>query len=100
MRPRCLACLARVYYISHMKSVTVRLPDSLADEIEAEARERKMSKTDIIRERLSQNMNNAKVPSSLEAIADLIGSIDDLPADLSRNKKAYLRAGYGRKRPR
>lgn len=83
-----------------MKSVTIRLPDSLADDIEAEARRRKMSKTDIMRERLSRNAENAKVPSSLEAIADLIGSIDGLPADLSRNKKAYLKAGYGRKRPR
>jgi hypothetical protein len=83
-----------------MKSVTIRLPDSLAEDIEAEARRRKMSKTDIMRERLSRNVENAKVPSSLEAIADLIGSIDGLPADLSRNKKAYLKAGYGRKRPR
>lgn len=83
-----------------MKSITVRLPDSLAEDIEAEALRRKMSKTDIMRERLSRNMENAKAPSSLEAIADLIGSIDGLPADLSRNKKAYLKAGYGRKRPR
>jgi hypothetical protein len=83
-----------------MKSVTIRLPDSLADDIEAEARRRKMSKTDIMRERLSRTTESAKVPSSLEAIADLIGSIDGLPADLSRNKKAYLKAGYGRKRPR
>jgi Arc/MetJ-type ribon-helix-helix transcriptional regulator len=83
-----------------MKSVTVRLPDSLVDDIEAEAQKRKMSKTDIMRERLSRNMESGKVPSSLEAITDLIGSIDGLPADLSRNKKAYLKAGYGRKRPR
>jgi hypothetical protein len=83
-----------------MKSVTIRLPDSLAADIEAEARRRKVSKTDIMRERLSRNIENATVPSSLESIADLIGSIDGLPADLSRNKKAYLKAGYGRKRPR
>jgi plasmid stability protein len=83
-----------------MKSVTIRLPDSLAEDIEAEARRRKMSKTDIMRERLSRTIEGAQVPASLEAIADLIGSIDGLPADLSRNKKAYLKAGYGRKRPR
>jgi molecular chaperone GrpE (heat shock protein) len=83
-----------------MKSVTIRLPDSLAEDIEAEAQRRKMSKTDIIRERLSRNVESARVPASFEAIADLIGSIDGLPTDLSRNKKAYLRAGYGRKRPR
>jgi hypothetical protein len=82
-----------------MKSVTIRLPEALAEEIEAEAHRRKMSKTDIMRERLSRNAESAQVPASLEAIADLIGSIDGLPADLSRNKKAYLKAGYGRKRP-
>jgi Arc/MetJ-type ribon-helix-helix transcriptional regulator len=83
-----------------MKSVTVRLPDSLVDDIEAEARRRKMSKTDIMRERLTRNMDNGNVPPSLEAIADLLGSIDDLPADLSSRTKEYLRAGYGRKRNR
>jgi Arc/MetJ-type ribon-helix-helix transcriptional regulator len=83
-----------------MKSVTVRLPDSLVDDIEAEARRRKMSKTDIMRERLTRNMDNGNVPPSLEAIADLLGSIDDLPADQSSRTKEYLRAGYGRKRNR
>ena len=83
-----------------MKSVTLRLPDALVDNIEAEARKRKMSKTDIMRERLSRNVENAKVPPSLEAIADLLGSIDDLPPDLSSRTKDYLRAGYGRKRNR
>jgi len=83
-----------------MKSVTIRLPDSLAEDIEAEARRRKMSKTDIMRERLSRNMDSTSVPPSLAAIADLLGSIDDLPADLSSRTKEYLRAGYGRKRNR
>ncbi|MFZ5691368.1 MAG: CopG family transcriptional regulator [Pseudomonadota bacterium] len=83
-----------------MKSVTIRLPDSLAEDIEAEARRRKVSKTDVMRERLGRNMDTAKMPPSLDAIADLIGSIDSLPADLSRNKKAYLKAGYGKKRTR
>jgi len=83
-----------------MKSVTLRLPDTLVDNIEAEARKRKMSKTDIMRERLSRSVENAKVPPSLEAIADLLGSIDDLPPDLSSRTKDYLRAGYGRKRNR
>lgn len=34
-------------------------------------------------------------------IADLAGSVDALPADLSERKKEYLKAtGYGRKRAR
>ena len=37
----------------------------------------------------------------LDAIADLIGSVDGLPADLSARKKRYLKAtGYGQKRSR
>jgi hypothetical protein len=36
-------------------------------------------------------------PVTFADIADLIGSIDGLPADLSSNKDRYLRAGYGRK---
>ena len=83
-----------------MKSVTLRLPDKLIDEIEAEARQRKMSKTDIMRERLAAQAGRSQIPPSLEAIADLIGSVDGLPSDLSRNKKAYLKAGYGRNRSR
>jgi hypothetical protein len=82
-----------------MKTLTVRLPERLAADIEAESRERRVTKSDIVRERLER----ASAPSSgsLDAIADLIGSVDGLPADLSARKKHYLRTtGYGRKRPR
>ena len=37
-----------------MKTLTVRLPDSLAAAIEAESRRRKLSKSDIVRERLER----------------------------------------------
>jgi hypothetical protein len=34
-------------------------------------------------------------------MADLVGSVDGLPADLSARKKAYLKTtGYGQKRGR
>lgn len=80
-----------------MKTLTVRLPEPLVAEIEAESRGRGISKSDIVRERLQVAPRTA----SLDAIADLIGSVDGLPADLSAHKKRYLRAtGYGRKRPR
>lgn len=40
-------------------------------------------------------------PPSLEAIADLIGSVSGLPPDLAARKKHYLWVtGYGRKRHR
>jgi hypothetical protein len=82
-----------------MKSLTIRLPDEVASRLEAEARRRKTSKSEIVRERLASQPNTSS--STLDSIADLIGSVDGLPSDLSRNKKAYLKAlGYGRKRPR
>ena len=84
-----------------MKTITVRLPGALVAEIEAESRTRKISKSDVVRERL-QAAPNARRPSAvLEAIVDLVGSVDGLPADLSARKKWYLQAtGYGKKRPR
>jgi Arc/MetJ-type ribon-helix-helix transcriptional regulator len=84
-----------------MKTMTVRLPEPLVAEIEAESRGRRVSKSDVVRERLQAPGSTAQRSASLDAIADLIGSVDGLPADLSAHKKRYLRAtGYGRKRPR
>jgi len=85
-----------------MKTLTVRLPEPLVAEIEAESRGRKISKSDVVRERLRRPVRRARRPSApLAAIADLIGSVQGLPADLSTRKKHYLRAtGYGRKRAR
>ena len=78
-----------------MKTLTVRLPDDLAAQIEAESRARKVSKSDIVRDRLAAG--RPQQTGSLDDIADLIGCVKGLPADLSANKKKYLRAGYGRK---
>ena len=84
-----------------MKTLTVRVPEAVVAEIETAARARKVTKSDVIRERLSAPSTTAdERPPSLQAIAHLIGSVKGLPADLSANKKKYLKAGYGRKRPR
>ena len=70
-------------------------------EIEAESRERRRSKSDVIRERLTRAekpRTKARLPDS---IADLVGSVSALRADLSQRKKAYLKnTEYGRKRNR
>ena len=82
-----------------MKTLTVRLPEPLVAEIEVESRGRGCSKSDIVRERLQRAAGRQSTP--LDAIADLIGSVDGLPADLSARKKRYLKAtGYGQKRAR
>ena len=98
----CLADMALPYYNARMKTLTVRLPEAVVAQIEAESRGRKLSKSDVVRERLSV----AAGPSRrrhvlLDAIADLVGSVDGLPADLSARKKSYLKTtGYGQKRGR
>ncbi len=85
-----------------MKTLTVRLPEPLFAQIAAESRKRRMSKSDLVRERLQTAMRAGSSRSAaFEGIADLVGSLDRLPADLSMRKKDHLRAlGYGRKRAR
>jgi Arc/MetJ-type ribon-helix-helix transcriptional regulator len=76
-----------------MKTITVRLPEQLVKEIEMESRLRQISKSDVVRERLQFIAGSAHHRSApLDAIADLIGSVDGLPADLSARKKTYLKA--------
>jgi Arc/MetJ-type ribon-helix-helix transcriptional regulator len=72
-----------------MKTLTVRLPEPLVADIEAESRGRKISKSDVVRERL-QLARKRRRTTSLNAIADLIGSVDNLPTDLTARKKQYL----------
>lgn len=71
----------------------------MAADIEAESRGRKISKSDVIRERLELAPRRRRNSASLDAVADLIVSVDGLPTDLSGRKKQYLHAtGYGQKR--
>jgi hypothetical protein len=75
-----------------MKTLTIRLPEVLARRIEQEALDRRVSKSDLVRERLDQPPGIASASTgggTRELIGDLIGSVrnDGLPADLSCNKK-------------
>jgi Arc/MetJ-type ribon-helix-helix transcriptional regulator len=85
-----------------MKTLTVRLPEALVADIEAESLDRKLSKSYVVRERLeAANNRRQRRGAALNAIADLIGSVDGLPADVSARKKLYLRStGYGGKHHR
>lgn len=85
-----------------MKTITIRLPEPLAAALAAEASERGITKSDVVRERLQRADKSRKQPAALADIADVIGSVDDdRPADLSARKKHHLRAtGYGRNHSR
>ncbi len=79
----------------------MRLPAALVAEIEAESRERRRSKSDVVRERLSHAARSRPRRALADAITDLVGSVDGLPPDLSARRKVYLKAtGYGQKRAR
>ena len=85
-----------------MKTLTVRLPEELVAQIDAESKARLVSRSDVVRDRLLAGAWPARRRTArLDAIADLIGAVDGLPADLSARKKHHLKvSGYGRKRSR
>lgn len=90
-----------MYYEANMKTLTVRLPEPMANEIEAESQARRVSKSDVVRERLGRRAAGGRALDPVAGIADLIGSVDGLPSDLSSRTKGYLKkTGYGQKRPR
>jgi hypothetical protein len=72
-----------------MKTLTVRIPERLFAQIDAESRRRKVSRSRIVRERLERDSSRGH--ASVADIAELIGSVDGLPRDLSSQKKRYLR---------
>jgi hypothetical protein len=89
----CLALLPPLSYDAPMKTLTIRLPDDLVTDIEHESAARRVSKSDVVRERLRQPQRGAGTAGSMrDLIGDLIGSVrnDGLPADLSSKKKKYL----------
>ena len=88
--------------LTAMKTLTVRLPEDLIAQIEAESRRRRLSKSDVVRERLTETKRSrGNRTTLLDAVADVIGSVGELPSDLSARKKKYLTStGYGNKRSR
>src|ERR1700692_4280756 len=64
--------------IPTMKTLTVRLPEDLIAQIEAESRRRRLSKSDVVRERLTETKRSRGNQSTLlDAVADVIGSVDE-----------------------
>ena len=73
-----------------MKTLTVRLPEALVAEIEAESRGAQPLE---IRRRTGtpERLPSAARSAALDAIADLVGSVGGLPADLSGGRKRVSR---------
>jgi hypothetical protein len=82
-----------------MKTVTltVRIPQRVAADIARESRERKVSKSDLVRERLGERKEQSKTRGMLALVQDLITESDEMPADVSTRVDYYLKkTGYGK----
>lgn len=74
-----------------MQTLTVKVPDNLAKEIAREAKKRRISKSEVVRERLTAK-DDPKV-SLWDRMKHLVITDDNLPRDLATNKKHM--EGYG-----
>ncbi len=85
-----------------MKTLVVRISDDLARDLEAEAKRRRLTKSEVARRRLEAATPQARGEvAGYDLIADLVGTVGGGPADMSARKKAYLKStGYGTKRHR
>jgi metal-responsive CopG/Arc/MetJ family transcriptional regulator len=80
-----------------MERINVRLDDQLKQELEAEAREKGVRPSEIVRAALAEHLRRRAPRQTCRDIAErigLIGSAKGLPADLSTN--AGHMEGFGR----
>jgi hypothetical protein len=89
-----IASLPMAYYGGGVKTLTVKLSDPLFAEIACAAEARKVSKSEIVRERLARAGGPAG--SLWSRMEDLVIERDSLPKDLSSNE-AHLKK-YGKNR--
>ena len=78
-----------------MQTLTVKVSDRIAEEIGAEARKRRITKSEVVRERLAHTPSK-KDASLWDRMKHLVIKNDTLPRDLSSNKKHM--EGYGKNR--
>ena len=74
-----------------MTTISLKVPEPLLQEVEAEARRRGVSKSTLIRESLESSLRRKRAKkrvTCLELVADLVGKFKG-PPDLSTNPK-YL----------
>ncbi|HEY4328493.1 MAG TPA: CopG family transcriptional regulator [Phycisphaerae bacterium] len=79
-----------------MVTVTAKLPPALASQLAVTARQRRVSKSAIIRESLEKTLTNGKSRRRTtigQRVGHLAGTLKGLPRDLSTNKK-YME-GFG-----
>lgn len=85
-----------------MQTLVLRIPDDLARDLEAESKKTHLTKSEVARRRLiAAGSQSRETTSGFDLIADLIGTVEGGPADMSDRKKEYLKSkGYGKSRHR
>ena len=74
-----------------MQSLVLRIPDDLARELDAEAKKAHLTKSEVAYRRLiAAGSQSHAAASGFDLIADLVGTVEGGPADMSARKKEYL----------
>ena len=86
----------RAYYPILMRTISLKLPDSLLAQLEHEAKARRVTKSSLVRESLERALSK-KSPGAAatcyDVARDLAGSVRGLPEDLAVNPE-YMK-GFG-----
>lgn len=72
-----------------MTTISMRLPNDLLEELERQAKARRITKTGLIRASLEKTLlaGTSQPGSCYERAADLAGSVRGLPRDIATNPK-------------
>lgn len=76
-----------------MRTISLKLPDDLLDQLEHEARARRVTKSRLVRESLEKALRPAEAVSCYDLARDLAGTVKGLPEDLAENPE-YMQ-GFG-----
>ncbi|MEI6177546.1 MAG: hypothetical protein WCS43_11690 [Verrucomicrobiota bacterium] len=85
-----------------MQTLVLRIPDDLARDLEAESKKTHLTKSEVARRRLiAAGSQSHDAASGFDLIADLVGTVEGGPSDMSSRKKEYLKTkDYGKTRHR
>lgn len=80
-----------------METIVIRVPEELARDLESEAERLQLTKSEVARRRLSAQLPPPDEGSGFDLIADLVGTVEGGPADMSSARKKHLKStGYGK----
>jgi len=85
------------YYPEMMRTISLKLPDGLLAQLDSEAKARRVTKSQLVRESLEialRKQSPADAVSCHDLARDLAGAVKGLPEDLADNPE-YLE-GFGR----